>query len=59
MRRPTPAFAAWAVMSLWPGFAIAHIDAGVLYILALAGFGAYGIIRKSVKAAKRSPSAWN
>jgi NADH-quinone oxidoreductase subunit H len=40
----TPAFAAWAVMSLWPGFAIAHIDAGVLYILALAGFGAYGII---------------
>jgi NADH-quinone oxidoreductase subunit H len=31
-------------MSLWPGFAIAHIDAGVLYILALAGFGAYGII---------------
>ncbi|MBK6350128.1 MAG: NADH-quinone oxidoreductase subunit NuoH [Proteobacteria bacterium] len=40
----TPAFAAWAVMSLWPGFAIADIDAGVLYILALAGFGAYGII---------------
>jgi NADH-quinone oxidoreductase subunit H len=40
----TPAFAAWAVMSLWPGFSIAHIDAGVLYILALAGFGAYGII---------------
>jgi NADH-quinone oxidoreductase subunit H len=31
-------------MSLWPGFSIAHIDAGVLYILALAGFGAYGII---------------
>lgn len=40
----TPAFAAWAVMSLWPGFAIADVDAGVLYILALAGFGAYGII---------------
>jgi NADH-quinone oxidoreductase subunit H len=39
-----PAFAAWAVMSLWPGFAIADIDAGVLYVLALAGFGAYGII---------------
>jgi NADH-quinone oxidoreductase subunit H len=39
-----PALAAWAVMSLWPGFAIADVDAGVLYILALAGFGAYGII---------------
>jgi len=39
-----PAFAAWAVISLWPGFAIANVDAGVLYILALAGFGAYGII---------------
>src|SRR5512140_968717 len=40
----TPAFAAWAVVSLWPGFAIADVDAGVLYILALAGFGAYGMI---------------
>ena len=40
----TPAFAAWAVISLWPGFAIADIDAGVLYVLALAGFGVYGII---------------
>jgi NADH-quinone oxidoreductase subunit H len=40
----TPAFAAWAVISLWPGFAVANVDAGVLYVLALAGFGAYGII---------------
>jgi len=40
----TPAFAAWAVVSLWPGFSVADVDAGVLYILALAGFGAYGII---------------
>jgi NADH-quinone oxidoreductase subunit H len=40
----TPAFAAWAVMSLWPGFSVADVDAGVLYVLALAGFGAYGII---------------
>jgi NADH-quinone oxidoreductase subunit H len=39
-----PAFSAWAVISLWPGFAIADVDAGVLYVLALAGFGAYGII---------------
>jgi len=40
----TPAFAAWAVISILPGFAIADVDAGVLYVLALAGFGAYGII---------------
>src|SRR5512135_2522079 len=40
----TPALAAWAVISLWPGFAIANVDAGVLYVLALAGLGAYGII---------------
>src|SRR5512134_3876044 len=40
----TPAFSAWAVMSLWPGFSIADVDAGVLYVLALAGFGAYGVI---------------
>ena len=39
-----PAFSAWAVISLWPGFSIANVDAGVLYVLALAGFGAYGII---------------
>jgi NADH-quinone oxidoreductase subunit H len=39
-----PAFSAWAVMSLWPGFSIANVDAGVLYVLALTGFGAYGII---------------
>ena len=39
-----PAFSAWAVISLWPGFSIAEVDAGVLYVLALAGFGAYGII---------------
>ena len=35
----TPAFAAWAVISLWPGFSVANIDAGVLYVLALACFG--------------------
>ena len=40
----TPAVAAWAVISLWPGFTVADVDAGVLYVLALAGFGAYGIV---------------
>ena len=39
-----PAFAAWAVIPLWPGFAIADVDAGLLYVLALTGFGVYGVI---------------
>jgi NADH-quinone oxidoreductase subunit H len=30
-----PALAAWAVVPLFPGFAIADIDAGLLYVLAL------------------------
>ena len=33
-----------SALSLWPGFSVANVDAGVLYVLALAGFGAYGII---------------
>ncbi|MEL7537544.1 MAG: NADH-quinone oxidoreductase subunit NuoH [Pseudomonadota bacterium] len=40
----TPAFAAWAVMPLWDGFAIADIDAGLLYVLALTSVGVYGVI---------------
>ncbi len=39
-----PALAAWAVMPLFPGFAIADIDAGLLYVLALTSFGVYGVI---------------
>ncbi len=39
-----PALAAWAVMPLWPGFAIADINAGVLYLLALSSAGVYGVI---------------
>lgn len=39
-----PALAAWAVMPLWPGFTVADIDAGLLYILALSSAGVYGVI---------------
>jgi len=40
----TPALATWAVIPLFPGFAIADIDAGLLYVLALTSFGVYGVI---------------
>ena len=38
-----PAFAAWAVISLWPGFSIANVDAGAaVRARAQLGFGVYG-----------------
>jgi NADH-quinone oxidoreductase subunit H len=40
----TPALATWAVIPLFPGFAIADIDAGLLYVLALTSLGVYGVI---------------
>ena len=39
-----PAFATWAVVPLLPGFAIADVDAGLLYVLSLTSVGVYGII---------------
>ena len=39
-----PAFATWAVVPLLPGFAIANVDAGLLYVLSLTSVGVYGII---------------
>jgi NADH-quinone oxidoreductase subunit H len=39
-----PALCTWAVIPLWPGFTIADINAGLLYILALTSAGVYGII---------------
>jgi NADH-quinone oxidoreductase subunit H len=39
-----PAFAIWAVMPIVPGFAIANIDAGLLYVLSLTSVGVYGVI---------------
>ena len=40
----TPALAAWAVMPLFPGFILANINAGLLYVLALTSLGVYGVI---------------
>jgi NADH-quinone oxidoreductase subunit H len=39
-----PALCTWAVVPLWPGFTIANVNAGLLYILALTSTGVYGII---------------
>ena len=39
-----PAFAAWAVVPIAPGYAIAHADAGLLYVLSLSSMGVYGVI---------------
>jgi NADH-quinone oxidoreductase subunit H len=39
-----PALAAWAVIPFAPGVVLANIDASVLYVLAIASMGVYGII---------------
>ena len=39
-----PALAAWAVVPLFPGFAVADLNAGLLYLLAMTSLGIYGII---------------
>ena len=39
-----PALAAWAVVPFAPGWALANVDAGVLYLLAVSSVGVYGII---------------
>jgi NADH-quinone oxidoreductase subunit H len=39
-----PALCTWAVIPLWPGFTVANINAGLLYILALTSAGVYGVI---------------
>jgi NADH-quinone oxidoreductase subunit H len=39
-----PAFAVWAVVPIAPHYAIANLDAGLLYVLALASMGVYGVI---------------
>ena len=39
-----PALAAWAVVPFWDGGALADVDAGVLYLLAITSVGVYGII---------------
>ena len=39
-----PALAAWAVVPFTPELALANIDAGLLYIMAITSMGVYGII---------------
>jgi NADH-quinone oxidoreductase subunit H len=39
-----PAFATWAVIPIWPQYAIANINAGLLYVLSLTSMGVYGVI---------------
>ncbi len=39
-----PALAIWAVVPIAPGFAIANVDAGLLYVLSLTSVGVYGVI---------------
>jgi NADH-quinone oxidoreductase subunit H len=39
-----PALAAWAVIPFDDGMALANIDAGLLYLLALTSLGVYGVI---------------
>jgi NADH-quinone oxidoreductase subunit H len=39
-----PAFAAWAVIPIAPDFAIADVNAGLIYLLALTSVGVYGVI---------------
>ncbi|MCP5421070.1 MAG: NADH-quinone oxidoreductase subunit NuoH [Gammaproteobacteria bacterium] len=39
-----PALAAWAVIPFSDGMALTHIDAGLLYLLALTSLGVYGVI---------------
>jgi NADH-quinone oxidoreductase subunit H len=39
-----PALCTWAVVPLWPGFTVANINAGLLYVLALTSAGVYGVI---------------
>ncbi len=39
-----PALAVWAVVPFFEGGALANLDAGVLYLLAITSFGVYGVI---------------
>ena len=39
-----PALAAWAVVPFFPGWVLANVDAGVLYLLGITSVGVYGVI---------------
>jgi NADH-quinone oxidoreductase subunit H len=40
----TPALAAWAVIPFAPGYVVADINAGLLYVMAITSLGVYGVI---------------
>lgn len=40
----TPALAAWAVVPFYPGFVLADVNVGLLYVMAITSFGIYGVI---------------
>ena len=39
-----PALAAWAVVPFMPGWVVANINAGILYVFAMTSLGVYGIL---------------
>lgn len=39
-----PAMAAWAVIPFEPGYVLANVNAGLLYIMAITSFGVYGVV---------------
>lgn len=40
----TPALAAWAVVPFYPGFVLADVNVGLLYVMAITSMGIYGVI---------------
>jgi NADH-quinone oxidoreductase subunit H len=40
----TPALAAWAVIPFAPGYVLADVNAGLLYVMAITSLGVYGVI---------------
>ncbi|HSC80403.1 MAG TPA: NADH-quinone oxidoreductase subunit NuoH [Chitinolyticbacter sp.] len=39
-----PALAAWAVVPFYPGFVLADVNVGLLYVMAITSMGVYGVI---------------
>lgn len=39
-----PALAAWAVVPFYPGFVLADVNVGLLYVMAITSMGIYGVI---------------
>ncbi|GHD55903.1 NADH-quinone oxidoreductase subunit NuoH [Jeongeupia chitinilytica] len=39
-----PALAAWAVVPFYPGFVVADVNVGLLYVMAITSMGIYGVI---------------